>query len=188
MILNVFDLKNYIYCPRILYWYYCSPVKFKETFKMQWGAKKHEEEKYKELRRTFARYGLENADMHFEIPFNNDTLSGKLDLLLINNNTYIPVEYKFTKATKSLAHKLQLYGYALLLENTYNTTIDHGYLYYPRPKQIEKIDIKPSHKKKVCDIINAINELVESEVLPDVKFSENKCYNCEFLLFCNDTV
>ena len=39
--INVYDLKQYVYCPRVIYWYYCAPVKFHETYKMQWGAEKH---------------------------------------------------------------------------------------------------------------------------------------------------
>src|SRR5690606_2667646 len=34
--LNVTDIKQYIYCPRIIYFTYCKPVQKKNTFKMEY--------------------------------------------------------------------------------------------------------------------------------------------------------
>ena len=186
--INVYDLKQYVYCPRVIYWYYCAPVKFHETYKMQWGAEKHKEEKSKEIRRKFERYGLEHAQEYYEYPIDNGILSGKLDLLLISENKYVPIEYKFTSSSKNFGHKAQLYGYALILSDVYNTKIDKGYLYYPRQKEIVELPIKDSHFKKVREIIKSINQIIEEAYLPDVESKENKCYSCEFQLFCNDTV
>lgn len=188
MMINVYDLKQYIYCPRIIYWYYCAPVRFHETYKMQWGAEKHEEEKNKEIRRNFERYGLQEAEEHFEFKIDNGVLSGKLDLLLISNDKYIPVEYKFTSASNSFSHKVQLYGYALILSDVYNKKIDKGFLYYPRQKDLIEVTINSSHYKKVQDIIESITKIIEEACLPDVDFNENKCGSCEFQLFCNDTM
>lgn len=189
MMINVYDLKQYVYCPRIIYWYYCAPVKFHTSYKMEWGTEKHQEEKNKEIRRTFERYELQEAETYFEYPVDNDVLSGKLDLLLISpDKKYIPVEYKFTRSSKMLAHKVQLYGYALILQEVFNTTVNEGFLYYPRLKELEKVEIKPSHFKKVYDIIKEVNKIVEDAYFPDVSFNSNKCNSCEFQLFCNDTI
>lgn len=186
--INTFDLKNYTYCPRIIYWYYCAPVKFHKPYKMEWGAQMHEEERHKEIRRKLERYELASAELNFEYKLSNDSITGKVDLLLISDQQYIPVEYKFTRACKMLAHKVQLYAYAWLIEQTFNTTVESGFLYYPRLKELEKVEIKPSHYRKVCDIIKGIQQIVRESSLPDVEFNENKCNSCEFQLFCNDTV
>jgi len=186
--INVYDLKQYIYCPRIIYWYYCAPVKFHESYKMKWGTEKHQEEKNKEIRRSFERYELQDAEMLFEYQVNTDILSGKLDLLLISNEKYVPVEYKFTRSSNSFSHKVQLYGYALILQGIYNTKVDKGFLYYPRSKEIIKVTINNSNFEKIYDIIGSINNIIENYEFPDVDSNESKCYGCEFNLFCNDVV
>lgn len=186
--INVYDLKQYIYCPRIIYWYYCSPIKFHQSYKMEWGAEQHKDEQRKEIRRSLERYELSEAVQHFEYPIDNNILTGKLDLLLISGNTYVPVEYKFTRTSNVFSHKIQLYGYALLLEEVFKTKVKFGFLYYPRLKELEKITINASHFDKVRDIIKSVEKIVEDVYLPDVEVSENKCYSCEFYLFCNDCV
>ena len=49
---TVTDLKQYMYCPRIVYYTYCMPLLRPTTFKMEEGIVTHGEEKARERRRS----------------------------------------------------------------------------------------------------------------------------------------
>ncbi len=56
--LRVADVKQYIYCPRVIYFTYVCPVDKKVTRKIQYGHEAHLELDRLEKRRTFKRYNL----------------------------------------------------------------------------------------------------------------------------------
>lgn len=63
--LRVNDLKQYAYCPRVVFYHYVMPVEAPSTYKMEHG--KLAEEKIDELerRRGLKRYGLSSGTRRF---------------------------------------------------------------------------------------------------------------------------
>ncbi|MCX7855975.1 MAG: CRISPR-associated protein Cas4 [Anaerolineae bacterium] len=84
VIFTVTDLKQYAYCPRIVFYTYCLPLIRPTTGKMEEGRLAHEEARDRERRRTLRIYGLEEARRHFDVLVASEELglTGRIDLVL----------------------------------------------------------------------------------------------------------
>ena len=67
MNIRVSDIKQYFYCPRVVYHTYYTPVTRPTTHPMQLGAIEHEVLSVLERRRTLSRYGLDTGSRQFHI-------------------------------------------------------------------------------------------------------------------------
>ncbi len=83
-IFTVTDLKQYAYCPRVVFYTYCLPLIRPTTGKMEEGRLAHEEARGREERRTLRIYGLEEARRHFDVGVTSEELglTGRIDLVL----------------------------------------------------------------------------------------------------------
>ena len=85
MNIRVSDIKQYFYCPRVVYHTYFTPVHRPTTHPMELGALEHEVLSVLERRRTLARYGLEaggSRKFHVSLHAESLGLTGVLDLLI----------------------------------------------------------------------------------------------------------
>ncbi|MCW5934939.1 MAG: CRISPR-associated protein Cas4 [Fimbriimonadia bacterium] len=189
MEMKVSDLKQWFYCPRVVYWTYCLPVEKKLSFKMELGAQQHEVLSALERRRSLKAYQLQQAERHFHVPLYSESLglSGVLDLLLITpQGRYLPVEFKQTTGALAMNHRYQLAGYALLLEETYGTTVDYAYLYRIPLKQVSRIALSPSLKDQARRALGDMRAMIEAERLPYPTPQRAKCEDCEYRRYCGD--
>jgi len=95
------DLRQYVYCPRVVYYRYCVPVRPPPTYKMIEGKLQHERVEDLEHRRTLRAYGLADGERVFHVPLTSDRLglSGILDMVVVRRHEVIPVEFKHTDIT-----------------------------------------------------------------------------------------
>lgn len=188
MMLKVTDIKQYIYCPRILYYQYCFPVEKKNTAKMDIGKNSHNMIENLEKRRQLKKYNLTEGVSFFEkyLVSDNLGLSGKIDRVLVSNAKYYPVDYKNSDKKVFENHIYQLTGYALLLEDIYKTKVDTGFIYLILSNKIFDIYIEKSYKDEVKRIIDDIRFLIDNEFMPEKADNINKCIDCEYRRFCND--
>ncbi|MDQ7034313.1 MAG: hypothetical protein Q9P01_05610 [Anaerolineae bacterium] len=93
---TVTDLKQFIYCQRILYYQTCLPDVRPVTLKMKMGQQRHEDEPKRALRRTMRIEGIESAKRDFDVPVQSDelALSGQIDEVLIFDDSLLVVDYK----------------------------------------------------------------------------------------------
>lgn len=187
-ILNVTDLKQYIYCPRIIYYTYCQPVKKKKTFKMEFGSKQHDIVDQLEKRRTLKRYNLEKGDKIFKHKVFSEkySLSGKLDMLVKQEREIVPIEMKYTNSRPGLNHKYQLAGYMLLVEEEFELPVRKGIIHIIPTKESYFYKNNDQLREKVKELIFEIRELIEKERYPDKTSGWKKCKECEFKNYCGD--
>ena len=185
---KVTDIKQFIYCPRIIYYTYCMPVLNKTTYKMDYGGDKHERVEELEQRRTLKRYGLEQGEKKFKVSHYSKRLSliGKLDLLVVNDGVYTPIELKYSTRKPGLRHKYQLIAYVLLMEEKFNISIRKGLIHLIPTKETFEIKVTTGLRRKVKDIIKQINKVIESELMHEPTKDKGKCKECEYLNFCGD--
>lgn len=189
MDLRVTDLKQWFYCPRVVYWNYCLPVQKKPTYKMEHGRETHELLAALETRRSLKRYGLQNARRQFHVPLQSEELglSGLLDLLLISEQkNYFPVEFKYTTGNIAMNHLYQLAGYALLIEETYGVQVETGFLYRVPLNRVSTVRLSPRLKEQALDALRAMQEMIYAERMPPPTPQRAKCIDCEFRRYCND--
>ncbi len=195
-LLEVTDLKQYTYCPRIVFYRYCLPRIRPLTFLMEEGIRGHREEEEHEERRSLHSYGLSEGERIFHLALRSETLGliGRIDLAIATptrtapNAEAIVVEYKHSEHKAGAHFKLQLAAYALLIEEAWGLPVRRAFLYSLPLRRAEPIAITPHLRKKVIDTVTQIQRILDSEIMPAPPKSQAQCLSCEFRRFCNDVV
>jgi CRISPR-associated exonuclease Cas4 len=193
---EVTDLKQYTYCPRIVYYRYCLPHIRPITYKMQAGIAAHDDEAEREARRSLRLYNIAQGERWFNVRLDSPALRvrGRLDMVIAIPDRVapeaelIPVEYKLSDRTPGTHFKVQLATYALLLEELWQRPVRHGFLYLIPLRKAVAIPISSVLRRKARDQIAAMQKMVTHETMPDPPASRRPCINCEFRRFCNDVV
>ncbi len=185
---RVTDLKQWFYCRRIIYWLYVAPVQRRLPRKVVEGTRNHDLITHLEERRTLRAYGLEAGERRFHVSLTSDTLglTGKLDALLLTERERIPVEYKDTLGGVRLNHRMQLAGYALLLEEGDGPPVHRGMVYLAPERKVVAVKLDSGVKERVREALAAMRRVVEREEWPEAADRWGKCRDCEYLRFCGD--
>jgi CRISPR-associated exonuclease Cas4 len=186
--LRVSDVKQFLYCPRVVYYTYLMPVTKRPTTKMAQGKVEELNLDRLETRRKLRRYGLAEGKRLFHQHLSSPRLmlSGKLDLLIVCDNHYYPVDIKFTSGRPRRNHIFQVAAYALLVEENYQTEVENGFLYLTPSAQIVKIETNPSLKEEVIGLLSEIRRMLAGERMPEIPASRGKCVDCEYQNYCGD--
>jgi len=189
-LLPVTDLKQWDYCPRVVFFAYVMPGLRPLTFKMEAGAAAHEREEKRQRRRNLGKlYGLPQAERLEDVQLQSERLglSARIDLVLREGDRAWPVDFKLSRRTGIATHfKLQLAAYALILEDVWGVRVEEGFLYSIPQRRAERIRFTPQLRKKVQRVIQDIRESIEAERMPPPTSKRGRCVNCEFRRFCND--
>jgi len=182
--ISVTDIKQYIYCPRIVY--FDRVLHAKPIFGAQQSDSKqlHEDYATKELKRKDAIYyspeftGAEKF-MYITLNSNQYRLQGNIDCIIKTaRNEYIPIDYKNMKSDKGrirMQHKYQLVGYALLIEDNFNTIVKQAFVNYIPENIVLQFEITPTMKTFVKRIIGHIKRIIQEEELPPIRVAKHKC-------------
>lgn len=185
---TVTDLKQFAYCPRVIYYERCLPGIRPRTFKMDAGHAVHKEEGEKSRRRVTASYGIVQGERLFEVRFRSERLGlmGVLDELIVGTDgARIPVDYKMARAV-SANHRVQIAAYAMLIEETWNVPVPRGYIYLIPKRSPVEILMTPRLRQSVRESLDALRNLVQREAVPPPPAKRAVCAGCEFRRFCND--
>lgn len=186
--LRVSDLKQYAYCPRIVYYQHVMPVDREPTYKMAHGKEAHVSLEALEKRRKLRAYGLDSGERIFNLWLHSERLglSGKLDLLIRTKHGVYPVDFKFTEGRPHRNHFLQLAAYALLVEERYGVSVDRGFLYLIPSKRVVTVEITDTLKQEVLESLQRIREMVRREAIPPPTPVRARCTDCEYQNYCAD--
>jgi len=186
--LRVNDLKQYEYCPRIVFYNTVMPLDRKVTFKMQRGTEAEFQLDALEKRRSLRRYKLGDGERRFHVWLHSERLglSGKMDLLIVSSQGYFPVDFKYTRGRPHRNHISQLAGYAVLAEEQYQTTIETAFIYLVPVGELVAIKITKELKEEVSDRLSRIREMIHDEILPPPTQMRARCAECEFKNYCGD--
>jgi len=192
LIFTVTDLKQYTYCPRVVFYSYCLPLLRPTTYKMEAGIAAHEKAGRREQRRTLAAYGLEEGKRHFDVWVESSILGlrGRVDLVIevgeAEEREWIPVEYKQTRRRTGPHIRRQLAAYGMMLEETWGGTVRRGFVYSLVTRKAEEVALTERLRRGVREVTAAMREMVEREAMPGPPRSHRQCVSCEFRRFCND--
>ena len=186
--LRVNDLKQYEYCPRIVFYNTVMPLDRKVTFKMQRGTEAEFQLDALEKRRSLRRYKLGDGERRFHVWLHSERLglSGKMDLLIVSSQGYFPVDFKYTQGRPHRNHISQLAGYAVLVEEQYQTTIETAFIYLAPVGELVAIKITQELKDEVLDRLWSMREMIREEILPPPTQVRARCAECEFRNYCGD--
>ena len=194
-LLEVTDLKQLRYCPRILFYRYCLPRVRPVTFKMEHGIIAHEEEADREARRSLQLYDLPAGERFTSVRLADPALGlhGKLDLVIATPDRadareIIPVEYKWSTQKPGPHFRLQLAAYALLLEKCWGFPVQRGFIYLAPLRQVTEVPITANLRRQVVAAVAQAREIIKTTELPAPPRSAAPCVSCEFRRFCNDVI
>jgi len=196
LLFEVTDLKQWIYCPRVLYYRYCLPEVRPITDLMRAGIGSHSDEVGREERRSLRTYGISVGERAFDLGLRSVALGlrGRLDLAIAVPDRAtlgaeaIVVEYKDSEKSAGPHFKLQLAAYALLLEEAWGLPVRRGFIYSIPLRTAEIISITPALRQKVRQTVEAMRVAIAGEQMPEAPASRRPCVSCEFRRFCNDVV
>ncbi len=186
--LRVSDVKQYGYCPRIVYYQYVLPVDRVATYKMEHGKVAQIDVEALEKRRKLKAYGIEGGERIFNLWLRSRRLglSGRLDLLIRSATGYFPVDFKYTEDLPRRNHQLQLAAYALLVEEHFRASVNAGFLYLIPKKDVVIFEMSPELKEEVRMMLNNIREMIRTERLPEPTPVRSRCHDCEYQNYCAD--
>lgn len=187
----VTDLKQWVYCPRILYYHQCLPHVRPVTYKMEAGVEAARTEEGREERRSLRAYGLSEGEREFNVPLASERLGlrGEVDMVITVPGTgeVIPVDYKLSRIAGP-HFKLQLAAYALLLEEARGCTVKRGFLYQLPLRRVESVPLDSRLRRKLTEALTKMRAMLETEKMPAPTPQLRKCVACEFRRFCNDVL
>ncbi|MFL5586063.1 MAG: CRISPR-associated protein Cas4 [Ktedonobacteraceae bacterium] len=195
-LLEVTDLKQYMCCPRIVFYRYCLPKIRPITYLMEEGIHHHLEEDGREERRSLRSYGLVDGERFFHLTIQSERLglTGRVDLAIAvptreaANAEAVVVEYKLSEQKAGQHFVLQLAAYAMLVEEAWGLPVKRAFLYSIPLRRAEPVPVTAHLRKKVVQTVAQIRHIVESEIMPPPPPSQRRCVTCEFRRFCNDVV
>ncbi len=190
---RVSDLKQWVYCPRILYYYQCLPDVRPVTYRMEAGIEAGRAEEGREERRSLRAYGLTRGEREFNVALASTQLGlrGEVDLVIDSDEAgareLIPVDYKHSRQAGP-HFKLQLAAYALLLEEARGIPVRRGFLYFIPLRRAEAVPIDTRLRGQLTKTLEAMRAMLAREQMPAPTPHRRKCVACEFRRFCNDVL
>jgi CRISPR-associated exonuclease Cas4 len=186
--LRVHDLKQWDYCPRIVFYNYVMPVEKKSTFKMLHDRTVEDAIDRLEKRRRVVEFGLTegNRIFHFSCTSERLGLSGKLDLLIDSPSGLFPVDFKMSEQRVRRNHVTQLCGYALLLEEEFNRTIECGFIFFVPREEIVPIALTAERKMATLEMLTQMRQSIGLQLMPAPTDVRARCSGCEYRNYCAD--
>lgn len=190
LVFQVTDLKQWLYCRRIVYFRFNWPHVRPRTYGLEEGRLAHEEERARQRRRPRRVYGVPTGERLFDVSHYSTALglSGRVDLVILAENEVVVVDFKDSANLKARHFRLQVVAYGLLMEERFEKPVRRGFLYsIPRRKAVE-VKVTRRAREEVLGVVRAMAQAVQGEAMPAGPGSLAPCVSCEFRRFCNDRV
>lgn len=182
------DLKNWAYCRRVVFYHQTMPGAGKSTGKMAAGVRAQDLLEKLELRRTLERYGWEGAERQYGIWLTCEELglSGRVDCLLVRGDEAAVVDYKLTSGEPGANHRLQLSGYALLVERCLGKQVKQAFLYRIPDDRVFEWEVTEGWAQAAEAALVEMAEMARKEEMPAATEVRGRCTDCEYANFCGD--
>lgn len=189
---RVIDLKQYVYCPRILYYQTVLPQIRPLTYKMEAGIKAHEAVEGREKRRSLRTYGLAAGERYFNVSLYNPELglSGEVDMVIETEQELIPVDYKNAKR-EGPHFRLQLAAYGRMLsmaDPKSELSVKRGFIYLIPKRQAIEVKLTLHRWRQIDAALKTMTTISQQQQLPAPTSKRGRCVDCEFRRFCNDVL
>jgi len=185
---NVSDIRQYIDCPRVVFFTYTLPLEKKIFSSTPAGDHEYDIFENLEHRRKLKKYHLDEGSRMFQLSLTSSRLglSGQLDLIVKSREGLFPVKFIDSGQKPTRSHLYQLAAYALLLEDLYGILVNRGGIYLLPVHDIEVFRITRELKTKAIEVLTSIQEMIQWERFPCQPRLRNQCSDCEYQNFCGD--
>lgn len=190
-LIAVTDIKQYHFCPRIIYFTKVLGVEERVTESEEEGKEAHDDFHKKERRRTTLLGGktlkVEQKWTALRLKSEKLGIEGTVDMVAKTPEGYVVVEYKMTYMPRKIIpnHLYQVAAYAMLVEEAFKTIVRKLYVYYEKSNRALEIPLTESIRKHVIWTIKRIRRIIQEEKLPVAKPSR-KCQSCGYRWICKE--
>jgi len=181
-------VRDYLFCPTILYNKYVKRIIEPETAMMEKGREEYERDK-KGLKRRESILGdkrIKAEKIIFEAPLKSRKygVMGVADIIYWKDNKLHIVEIKYSKAKKPFPdHIYQTATYAIMAEETLKQKVYKIILYYKYSKLWYERRFTRQLKNYTIKIIEKTRKILKGEIIPEVKW-KRKCSSCWYRRIC----
>lgn len=188
LVLQVTDIKQWTYCPRIVYFRFNWPGVRPSTYNLEEGRQSHEDFEAALRHRRRRLRGLPEGEWMFNVSHYSTRLglSGRVDLVILREEEAIPVDFKDSFNLKARHFRLQVAAYALLVEEALSLPVRRGVIYSLPKRRGQEVRVDGRLRNEVFRLVQTIAETVQGEHMPPGPKSVAPCIACEFRRFCND--
>jgi CRISPR-associated exonuclease Cas4 len=187
--ISAWEVYQYFYCRRKLYFIRKLGVYPPERKKMLASGGEHgREQKRSERRKTIYGFPREEVDRVLkDIPAVDEELGlfGRADTVLkLKVGELVPVDVKFSDLPfVSLPWRKQMVAYAVLLEKKFGVRIRRGLIYLLPSKRVLWVNITNEDKVALGRDLEKMRKMISSDAIPR-KASSERCGYCEVKKFC----
>ncbi|MCX7919900.1 MAG: CRISPR-associated protein Cas4 [bacterium] len=189
LLLTIKDLVDFVECPRILYWSYLRPNlsdQRKDPLSHE-TALLYKDQYDPILTDLLIQNGIQHIERYVGVELRNKIIHGKIDVLVKDGSKQYPIYIKNAKECKSLSYFLPVYAYAWLINDTYGTVCEKGFIYYPSRQELESVYIGQAELAVAEATAESARNIVSCGILPDtLHYNPRKCLGCKYRLFCNE--
>lgn len=187
--LTIKDLMNFNYCKRLIYFENVLKIRQVTTVKELKGRELHniftQKSKRTKILREFERLpkiyslALESKSLNFRTV---------LDCLISDKSTNeaFPIEYKDAKKPEKLyrTFKIQMLAESFLVKENLGYSVPFAFIKFEQTDDIVKIPITKYGLEEVRRTIAGINEIVQSEAIPEPTPFVKRCKDCGYRKIC----
>ncbi len=180
------DIKNYIYCPYIVYIRKVLNLDIEPTEYMLYGKEIEKETILLSIYRTVRGVRIIRS---LTLKSNKLRLVGSIEYIIVDRyGQYIPIDIKWCESTSPRRdHKVQLCAYGMLIEECLKAKCKMGILYYVSRNggKIHKIFLTGSLRNLVVRTIDNIVRMLRTSQPPDHVSRRDQCRTCPYARICN---
>ncbi|MBD3256549.1 MAG: CRISPR-associated protein Cas4 [Candidatus Lokiarchaeota archaeon] len=181
------EIRQYVYCQRIVYFRHVMRAPMKQSYKMEYGTKKHK--KLQQLKNKQEDYSQKYYNIYLTDA--ESGLVGLIDYFEYDGKEAYPVEIKSGRIPPKNSrnelddpHKYQATAQAMLIEQNFDFLVRKVRIFYTKSEKYVDYPINIEEKLKVLKIIDNIAKIIETERIPEPTEDQGKCVDCECKLYC----
>lgn len=177
--INAEQLRQYLYCPRKIYWRDVAHIQRSPTYLMDHGTQYHQSKvtrgyKHKNALRTYREFFLQSN--HFK---------GIADAIVEYETDLIVIEYKHSIPIPiPLGYEIQIAALGVLAEEHFQKPV-RNLEFRTHGGKREIIPLTDEMRKNVTDTVSTIEHLIQTGTFPDSCGNPRKCNPCEYNNICS---
>lgn len=172
------SLNQYAYCPRRCYYIYVAE-EYEDNIHTLEGSYLHENVHQASEHLRGEKIQVRSVTLYS----GRYGLTGKADLVEIEDGQVYPVEYKKGRRGDWQNDQIQLCAQAMVLEEVTGRAINHGYVFYASDKRRQVIEFTPELRAETLQVIQAVRELLTTRRRPPQKEGP-RCQGCSLKDIC----
>lgn len=180
-------IRQFMFCPRIFYFYNLCNIKLHYPEYVKAGVEFHAKQDELFKSRKFSKFQIPYIKIYNNFYLENNELCGVADLILECDDEIIVAEFKNQGTLRpSAGSKMQLIAYSKLASEFFNKPFNKIILCHGKNLKFKIFQINQADIANFNKILEQMKGILENENFPNSSASLAACAQCEFRNYCDD--